>query len=146
MHAPNDLKFEPEIHLSFCLYYEATWGYQRSTASAAAYLERFKEEIRATGRVLEWLYLAEPDKESRLGWRPTSFSMSLLVEPRKFILKSARECALARDKEAFDSMISTVLGNVDSDPLMRARVILVLSFLDLIRWARNGDVVLIPNH
>jgi hypothetical protein len=105
-------------------------------------LERFKDEIRAAGRVLEWLYITEPDKESRLGWRPTSFLMSLLVKPRRFVLKSARECAPASDKEAFDGTISTVLADVDNVLKKRAHVILVLSFLDLIRWARNGDVVL----
>jgi hypothetical protein len=105
-------------------------------------LERFKDEIRAAGRVLEWLYITEPDKESRLGWRPTSFLMSLLVKPRKFILKSTRACASAWDKEALDGIISTVLANEDNVPQRRAHAILVLSFLNLIRWARNGDVVL----
>jgi hypothetical protein len=128
MHPPNDLKFGPETHCLFCVYYEA-WIYGRSNASAATYLERYKKAIRITGQVLEWLYLTEPDKASRLGWKPTNFFTCLLAKPRRRLLRSQKNHASSRDKEAFNGMISTTLGNGHNMPEMRAYVISVLSFL-----------------
>jgi hypothetical protein len=140
MHAPNDLHFDPQTHCLFCLYYGA-WSYGGSNASAAVYLERYKKAIGITGQVLEWLYLTEPDKKSQLGWKPTSFLLSLLAKPRRRFLRSQKNSASSRDKEAFNGMISTTLGTGHNMPEMRAYVILVLSFLNLIRYANNGDVV-----
>jgi hypothetical protein len=140
MHAPNDLQFDPQTHSLFCIYYEA-WIHGRSNASATTYLKRYDEAIKTTGQVLEWLYLTEPDRQNRLGWKPTSFLMSLLARPRRRLLRSQKHRASSRDKEAFNGMISTTLGNGRTMPQMRAYVISVLSFLNLIRCAKNGDVV-----
>src|SRR5271156_4657092 len=100
MYPPNDKTLEPGAYILFCFYYEA-WFYGRSYPSAASYLERYREEVRATGQALAWLYLAEPDEESCFGFRPSNYMISLLVKPRKRILKSAKACVSTWETETF---------------------------------------------
>ena len=61
--------------------------------SQAGYLEKYDNSIRATGRVLKLLGLAESIESRVIGWKPTPRLISLLAEPGARPLKATREWA-----------------------------------------------------
>jgi hypothetical protein len=48
--------------------------------SSHEYLERHKQAIKAAGRELKFLRLAEPDEKSPFGWRPTKLLIKFVAE------------------------------------------------------------------
>jgi hypothetical protein len=127
MNAPNDLNFDIETYLLFSIYYNAYQGYKNG--SAAGYLQRFANEIRGAGQVLEWLGLAKPDNQSRLGWMPSNALVSLIVNPRRS--KSKKDFGNAKDLEVFDMIFDATVGDDEEWSDTRIFVISVLTVLGL---------------
>jgi hypothetical protein len=62
-----------------------------SDLSPMEYLERYGSSIRATGRVLALLGLAEPIERNVIGWKPRPRLISLLAKPGAGPLKATRK-------------------------------------------------------
>jgi hypothetical protein len=71
MRVPNDLPFDVQTYLLFSIYYRAL-KVGDDDQSVTNFLEQFKKQIQAMGRVLEWLGLAYPSRKSRLGMEAIS--------------------------------------------------------------------------
>jgi hypothetical protein len=76
----------------------------------ARYLKRFRSEIKATGRLFEYLGLAKPDKQSSLGWKPTDRLLDLIAKSKVRPSKPASKSASLTESLILDLMLETVLG------------------------------------
>jgi hypothetical protein len=75
------------------------------------YLNKFRSEIKITGRFLEYLGLAKADKKSALGWKPTAPLLDLIANSKARRSKPTKKSASLADTLIIDLMLETVLGN-----------------------------------
>jgi hypothetical protein len=130
----NDLNLNGEAFLLVSLFHEANCleGLNRS---AAAYVKRYKKQIHATGKVLQWLGLATADNQSPLGYKPSDNLMYLLVARQRGRVQSKKRFSNAEDGDVFDSILDTVLGELDEDSNVPAFVVRVFRQLGLAKDA-----------
>jgi len=140
MRVANDLYFKPETYLLFSIYYQALTVGNRKL-SAKSFFERFQKQIQAIGHVLEWLDLAYPNRNNRLGWTPSHIMIDLIVQPHCRRLKSRKESPSAQDEDTFDTLIEEALANVEYDSSIRKDIISVLGVLGLVAYVGNGQGV-----
>ena len=74
----------------------------------------YEKELKATGRVLEWLGLAKCDKEAPLGWRSTIRLQYALVQ-RGYIPREVRRASTRKEEELFEAIYQEALGKRVTD-------------------------------
>jgi hypothetical protein len=79
----------------------------------AKYLMEFRSEIETTGRFFEYLGLAKADKQSPLGWRPTSALLDLIPKSKPRRSKPTTRSAPLADSLVLDLMLDSVIGTED---------------------------------
>jgi hypothetical protein len=139
MRVPNDLRFDTETYLLFCIYYEANGMFKGTNGNAATYLKQFESHIRKTGQVLEWLGLANPDKNNPLGWKPSHSLMGLIANAHK-PSKSKKSFSSAEDEEVFSMIFESALGELKVDSPFPGFVVRVLRCLGLAKEAGDDYV------
>ncbi len=104
------------------------------------YLKRYASQIEITGKLFEYLDLAEPDERSHLGWRPTRLLLEIMNE---------RPYAVWTDKPIYreDQLIIELLCHAAFGDVRHTYpagsfglVFGVLHELGLMRVTREGDV------
>jgi hypothetical protein len=91
-------------------FFQETFQAGKLEPDPAKYLDKFRAEIKATGRVFQYLELAEPDKKSPFGWKPAPRLLDLIAKvngPSNQTTKSASNM----EPFVLDLMLDTVLGN-----------------------------------
>jgi len=86
-------KIDDDTMLLTGLFQKAVFLRGDDDLSQAGCLEKYDNSIRATGRVLKLLGLAEPIERRVIGWKPTPRLISLLAEPGTRPLNATREWA-----------------------------------------------------
>jgi hypothetical protein len=77
----------------------------------AKYLKKCRPEIETTGQFLAYLGLAQADKLSPLGWKPTAPLLDLIAKSKAPRSRPTRKSASLVDTLFLDLMIDTVLGS-----------------------------------
>jgi hypothetical protein len=84
-----------------------------SNMGAIEYLEKYDRFIRATGRVLERLGLAESDERRGIGWKATRRLISLIADRGVRPLKGTKNRASYTDRALLDLLV--VAAEMDGD-------------------------------
>ena len=105
------------------------------------YLNRYASEIEVTRQLLEYLYLAEADKRSHLGWRPTHLLLEIMNQRKKLKLWSDKPVP-REDRLIIELLCDAAFGDArHTYPGGSFRLAFgVLYRLGLMQLTREGDV------
>jgi hypothetical protein len=105
------------------------------------YLNRYASEIEITRKLLEHLYLAEADKRSHLGWRPTRLLRGIMNQRKKLKLWSDKPIP-REDRLIIELLCNAAFGDArHTCPAGSFRLAFgVLYQLGLMQLNREGDV------
>jgi hypothetical protein len=113
MPVSDDLQLEPASYLLLVFLYKCNSHSRDDRTSTAKYVETHKSEIEATCRVLEWLRLAAPARQSPFGWKASNLLVDLIVNPRKRLGRSAKAGIESWEENVIDMICEAALGNLD---------------------------------
>jgi hypothetical protein len=111
------------------------------------YLEKFRSEIKTTGRFFAYLGLAKADKRSPLGWKPTAPLLDLIAKSKARRPKATRKSASPVDRLVLDLLLDSVLGDESRIFLCWVLIKLGLVLEDVDdNWMATPDLVQLFGH
>jgi hypothetical protein len=122
----KDPQLETGPYLLTCIF-DRAWG---NMVGVSDWANEKSKEVKGTLRVLEWLGLAEPDKSSPLGFKPTHVLMSVVMA-RGTEVHTLKRAPTNREECALYCVLGAALGERDRQKLQES-VCKVLHVLGLV--------------
>jgi hypothetical protein len=108
-------------HLFLAIFHEQYSFEGDPKYDAADYLKRYKVEIKAIGRALEYLDLAQQNKGCGLGWKPTPYLLTIVAINARRTSKDSKKPMTNADR-AVSALIVDAATGAAQDPVYCMKV------------------------